>query len=275
MQLLNIACGNRYHKDWINIDFYANNSDIKKVNILSGLPFKDNSFDVAYSSHFFEHLHTQDATFVISEVYRVLKKGGILRIVVPDLEGVCKEYIKMIDLASKNMDYKQQYEWMTLELLDQMVRVESGGNMGKLYQKITNEQNKSLADYILYRVGEDLLQPKNEIPKTCNFLKKSQKINVNFIQNKVLFLYLGIIRRLIPKNLRNIIFINTSIGEKHLWMYDKISLQTLFEKAGFKDIAIHRFNTSSIPYFNNYILDIKDDGTSYKGVSSIYMEGIK
>ena len=149
MKLLNIACGSRYHTDWVNIDFYANTTDIQKVNILSGLPFENNSFDAAYSSHFFEHLHKEDAKFVIKEAYRILKKDGILRIVVPDLENICREYIKSIDLYHQNEEDKQKHSWMTIELIDQMVRWDSGGEMKKYMKRYTLKKYTSGRIYFI------------------------------------------------------------------------------------------------------------------------------
>jgi SAM-dependent methyltransferase len=51
-----------------------------------GLPFPDDSTDYIYSSHFLEHLYTEHAPHFISEIHRVLKPGGTVRICVPDLE---------------------------------------------------------------------------------------------------------------------------------------------------------------------------------------------
>ena len=56
MKRLNFACGSRIHPDWINIDFSPIDKRVKKVNLLRTLPFADKSFDIAYSSHFLEHL---------------------------------------------------------------------------------------------------------------------------------------------------------------------------------------------------------------------------
>lgn len=128
MRMLNIACGSRYHKDWINIDFYPQ-ENVLKVNVLKGLPFDNDLFDVVYSSHFLEHLTPEQADFVLSEIYRILKPGGIIRIVVPDLENICKEYLRILDLVRKDSSYDEFYEWIVIELIDQLVRVKSGGKM--------------------------------------------------------------------------------------------------------------------------------------------------
>lgn len=71
------------------------------------------------------------------------------------------------------------------------------------------------------------------------------------------------------------LFVNTSIGEKHKWMYDKHSLLKLLKEAGFKNITIQKYNDSQILDFNTYCLDYNKDGTPPKGVYSLYIEAIK
>lgn len=272
MKMLNIACGDRYHLDWVNIDFNPVSKNVKKVNILSGLPFENEYFDFVYCSHFLEHLTPEQADFVLREVYRVLKKGGILRVVVPDLENICREYLRILDQVLVNENYKDKYEWIVIELIDQLVRVNSGGMMAKVYNKVRESQNKALAEYIFHRVGEKLLDGENQ---KVSFLAKIRKITIAKIVNGLTYLYLRSIRLLIPKNLRNLVFINTSIGERHQWMYDKYSLRIKLESCGFRDIKILSYNHSQIPNFNSYLLDINEDGTPRKGVSSLYMEATK
>jgi SAM-dependent methyltransferase len=55
-------------------------------NIEYGIPFPDESVDYLYSSHLLEHLFREDAKKLLREAWRVLKKGGTIRIGVPDLE---------------------------------------------------------------------------------------------------------------------------------------------------------------------------------------------
>ena len=167
MILLNLACGNRYHKDWINIDFHSSSKFVKKVNILKGLPYKDNYFDVVYSSHFIEHLSFEQVKKVITEIKRVLKPEGIIRIVVPDLENICNEYLNILKLAKKDDSYKEKYEWIVNELLDQMVRIKSGGRMLELFNKIKKDIiiYKDLAFYIKQRTGDNLFENNNILKK--------------------------------------------------------------------------------------------------------------
>ena len=262
MKQINLACGKRYHQDWVNVDF-SPNKKVKKVNLLKRLPYLDNAYGVAYNSHFLEHLSPDQAKNFLKEIKRILKKKGILRIVVPDLENICREYIKLLNNNSK--EYKK--EWIYIELMDQMVRTYPGGNMLKIYNSVTKSKNKKLSKYILERVGVDLLSKNQQVKQ--NFL---ERITFGKIVNQILIIYFKFVRLLIPKSLRNEIFIQTSIGERHKWMYDKYSLTKLLDEVGFKNITVKKFNESKILNFNEYLLDMNSDGTPYKGVSSLYVE---
>jgi SAM-dependent methyltransferase len=61
------------------------------------LPYPDSSLLYAYTSHFLEHLPPGTAKGFLRECYRVLTIGGILRVVVPDLLGICQEYVNAAD----------------------------------------------------------------------------------------------------------------------------------------------------------------------------------
>ena len=50
------------------------------------LPYADESVDNIYCSHVIEHIENQYVDKFIMESYRVLKKGGGLRIACPDAE---------------------------------------------------------------------------------------------------------------------------------------------------------------------------------------------
>lgn len=267
--MLNIACGARYSNKWINIDFHADSSDVRKVNILSGLPFEDASLDAVYCSHFLEHLSLEQAKKLIREALRILKPKGVFRVVVPDLENICREYLSVIDTSDSSKIDEKKYEWVVTELIDQLVRVNRGGQMAKLFNTVVARNDEELAGYILKRTGDELLNDKLK--------EKKEKRIVTFdkVKNKVLYLYLSFIRLLVPSDLRDLVFVNTSIGERHQWMYDRHSMTNLLEGEGFSNVLLQQFNVSQIEFFNTYMLDIKADGTPYKGNSSLYIEAVK
>ncbi len=63
-------------------------------------------------------------------------------------------------------------------------------------------------------------------------------------------------------------------GETHQWMYDRVNLQHLLEKAGFKQIEVMDFATSSIPRWDTIGLDRDKQGSEYKP-GSLYMEAVR
>ncbi|MFC3868140.1 hypothetical protein [Helicobacter equorum] len=110
------------------------------------------------------------------------------------------------------------------------------------------------------------MSPKNlDIPFT-------RKITLDKISHKLLQFYLKILRFCIPKSLRDEVFISTSLGERHKWMYDRFSLTKLLHEVGFGNIQVCDYQTSQIKNFAFYCLDTNSDKTPYKGVSSLYME---
>ena len=156
--MLNLACGTVMNWDWNNIDFspYAKLVKFKKltkifnsVGILSkkryerlanvspdiiswdlrkGIPFNDKKFDVVYCSHFLEHIYRDSVSLIIRECQRVIKIGGLIRVVVPDLKSIIKLYTIFTSKSGieKNFDFNE-YNEILESLFGQMVREEPVG----------------------------------------------------------------------------------------------------------------------------------------------------
>ena len=60
--------------------------------IVRGLPVKDSSCDGVYCSHVLEHLALEDCRRALLNTYRMMKKGALFRMVLPDLEQCIKNY---------------------------------------------------------------------------------------------------------------------------------------------------------------------------------------
>jgi SAM-dependent methyltransferase len=67
--------------------------EIRYGNIVNGLPLTDNSVDVVFCSHILEHLALEDFYTALSHTYRILKSGGIFRIIVPNLRLDIEDYL--------------------------------------------------------------------------------------------------------------------------------------------------------------------------------------
>lgn len=161
--LLNVACSFRTHAVWNNLDFsayallahhkmfaailngcgilsadrckrvVAMDPQIIRHDLRKGIPFSEGIFDAVYNSHFIEHLGKGDALPVLKECKRVLRKGGVLRMVVPDLEIQARNYISEIQrLACGETKDLKNHQKAVHKLFDQMVLTEPGG---------TREQN--------------------------------------------------------------------------------------------------------------------------------------
>lgn len=253
LNYLNIGCGNKFHKDWINVDMASSSPDVISHNLLNGIPFDDNKFDVIYHSQVLEHFPREKTPHFIKECFRVLKPGGIMRIVVPDLENIVNEYKKILKENLKNPSELSDanYDWILLEMYDQTVRNYPGGQMAEYLKqpKIINEK------YVMDRIGH----VGSSIRK--NYLY-SQKNNIRKVLTKK-----GILKKVVKIIKKKLIYFFSESarigdfrlsGEIHMWMYDRYSLSRLLESCGFKNIKIKNFFDSDIPKWDKYDLDVKD-----------------
>lgn len=267
-KLLNLGCGANTHKDWINIDLSSKNSEVLRCNLKNGIPFINDSVDVIYHSHVLEHFSKKDAANFIKECHRVLKKGGILRISVPDLEQIARAYLNSLEdaLAEKPLA-KENYDWIVLEMLDQTTRNESGGEMAKFLQqpKLENE------DFIYSRVGNEARGIREIYLKNNGLPSKSVSFKA-YTKN----LLRQILKLLLPEKLLQETKLGRfrNSGEIHQWMYDRYSLARILQEAGFHEIQQMTESESSIPDWLTYQLDTSASGKERKP-DSLYMEAIR
>ena len=171
MKLLNIGCGYITHPEWMNLDIAPTNPIVKSFDFRRGLPASSESIDACYSSHVLEHARRKEAVFLIQDCFRVLKSGGVIRIVVPDLEMIVREYLNCLENVSQDdRTSEADYDWMVLELLDQIARDRQGGNMAEYLNqsKLCNE------DFVISRMGFEL----------SNCRAASQKIVLEKLKSK-------------------------------------------------------------------------------------------
>lgn len=90
-----------------------------------GLPYDADSVDVVYHSHMLEHLDRDVAKNLMNEARRVLRPGGVHRIVVPDLERTCQEYVSHLTLCEGDSAAIDGHDEYVAALLEQSVRKES------------------------------------------------------------------------------------------------------------------------------------------------------
>lgn len=89
---LHLGCGPKYLPGFVNIDANPRVRTDLWLDVRCGLPFPDASVDSIYSTHMLEHLYPDELEELLSECVRVLKPGGGLRIVVPNLASAVEAY---------------------------------------------------------------------------------------------------------------------------------------------------------------------------------------
>ena len=98
---LHIGCGKRYLEGYIHIDIDKYNHIDYCTEVDNLGMFEDSSVDLIYASHVIEYFDLDEVNKVFLEWKRVLVKGGILRIAVPNFESLTSIYnqTKNLDLA--------------------------------------------------------------------------------------------------------------------------------------------------------------------------------
>lgn len=272
MRKLNFGCGSRFVAGWDNIDFYSDGPEVRRVNLLNGFPYESNCFDFVYSSHVLEHFTADQGKALVEECYRVLKPGGMVRVVVPDLELSVNEYRRVLDMADDAPLKEQMYRWIVVELLDQMVRNKKHGVMGDVLGNIDSEPWSGISDYIQQRAGGVCALRSANRPR--RLLEKIQAVSAQKVASRMIYVWLAAVRQLVPGALRPLVFANTSVGERHQWMYDCYGMGLLLSSVGFTDVRRVSYDSTSSAGFDWGELDISADGKPYKALS-LYMEGKK
>jgi len=264
---INLACGGKLCREpeWINGDHSPSAKDVMKINLLRPFPFPDNTFDVVYHSQFIEHLPHEKALTFMGECHRILKPNGVLRVVTPDLHNQAVEYLRNLQavLDSPNdLDARLRYDWIRLEMLDQLTRHTSGGDM----VTFLSLSGRNIRDYLWQRMGRS---GENMIPDAESANKKmSAKDVLRNIRNYVI----AASNKIIPEPLRVGRF--RLSGESHLCMYDEYLLSTLLAQSGFENIAKVSAKESRIPNWNLTQLDCDNQGHP-DGQVSLFMEAVK
>lgn len=92
-KMLEIGSGSKPKKGYLHFDVRSNvKADV--VGDARQLPFSDGEFESVYSRLFLEHLPRADAKEALSEMLRVLKRGGTVEITVPNIAYFCRLFVE-------------------------------------------------------------------------------------------------------------------------------------------------------------------------------------
>ena len=275
MRLLNIGCGTRHHPAWTNLDCVPAGPGVIVHDLRKGICFPEEHFDVVYHSHVLEHLRPAEATALLRECHRVLRPGGILRVVVPDLEAIVRLYLEALDRADRGeAEWAERYDWAMLELYDQAVRETAGGEIRQWLLRPTVRAG----EFVCSRMGAegaDIRAARAPVPPVA--LPRPSRLQRRL---RLLFhprMWREALRwRLLGRDEYELLRLGRfrRSGEVHHWMYDRYALRRLLGSGGFVDVRQTTAQASRIPDWAAYALDSEPGGAPYKP-GSLYMEALR
>jgi len=248
----NIGAGKFYHPYWTNIDFYSvwykknNKTSLSGVHhdlmSLKELPIDSDSAELVYSSHTVEHITNAAAQKMFDESYRILKKGGILRVTTPNINleyRAFKENDRNYYYWIENYSKKSEMERINITKpmnqasIEQIFLYHFAGNVSTLH-----------GDGAKKRISDD------ELRKL--FLEKSFEDALNYCTSKC--------------DLK----VQSKYPGNHINWWNPEKMTRMFEESGFENIFISGYGQSFSPVMRNVSFF---DSTHPK--ISLYMEAIK
>ena len=108
---------------------------IDYVGDAGNLPFlTDGCISEIYACHVLEHFNRNEIENVLTEWNRVLRKGGQLRLAVPDFEAIVEEYAKsknmniILGLLYGGQNYEYNFHYQTYDFIRMRELLESAGS---------------------------------------------------------------------------------------------------------------------------------------------------
>jgi ubiquinone/menaquinone biosynthesis C-methylase UbiE len=274
---INLACGREYvdSPDWINFDFAATSPAVTQVNLLQPLPVPSSSARLVYSSHFLEHVPLGDVDAFLQECLRVLQPAGVLRLVLPDLEEMARTYLRLRETGDH-----ERADFLVLEMIDQCVRREPGGELGRFYHHLVSAPEAQAADMLAFvreRTGEDLTHAKKlqSLPRRANPQPALVSRSVRALRARLRQVWVRLLLAGVPAAFRAQNVSLAAVGERHQWLWDFHQLCRTLQSAGFVEVQRRSADHSALADFPCHLLDLDPEGLPRKGAGSMYVEATK
>lgn len=130
LRRVNVGCGRDIREEYINID----GRKIEGVDVVAdvrALPFEKGALDEIFASHVLEHFTERDGKQVLKYWYDLIKKGGILRIIVPNIDIMAKRYaagditwdaLRSVVLGGQDYSSDHHFNQFSADSLEHLVR---------------------------------------------------------------------------------------------------------------------------------------------------------
>ncbi|MBF9059793.1 methyltransferase domain-containing protein [Rhodobacterales bacterium HKCCSP123] len=274
---INLGCGGRYRRDWINMDFVPRPPHVMGHDLSKPLPFAEGTADMIYASHVLEHFNRYDGLRLLKECHRVLAPTAVIRIIVPDLEAIARNYLRCLEArrADNRID-PADHLWSVLTMIDQLSRNQSGGEMIEFLR----ERQAEMLENVFRLEGPEIatlharLTHPGDVPPVADRPRLASRRSI--VRALVLRAKLLMLRFILGPEGEEVARIGKFrlSGEVHYWMYDSVSLGSALEDAGFTDVVVREAHESYLPGWADEHLDTEPGGHVYKPLS-LFMEARK
>lgn len=102
---LHIGCGPHLLDGWLNADYEPKARSVLCLDATQRFPLPSDSFDTVFSEHMIEHVPHAGGAAMLSEVFRVLRPGGRVRITTPDFAFLVRLYAASAEPSSLQRAY--------------------------------------------------------------------------------------------------------------------------------------------------------------------------
>lgn len=172
---LHLGCGSHRPGGWVNVDgswnarlvkipflrkilgfFHLVPEELLRIqwdphvficDVRKPLPFTEGSAEIIYASHLLDCLHLFETKRLLKECFRVLRPGGVLRVVVEDIRPILQEYLDGHPRAhlSEELARLRPADRLMARLLCESPEAPRGGFLYKLYRRVTDFQTRKWA----------------------------------------------------------------------------------------------------------------------------------
>ena len=227
----NIGAGAFRHPAWTNVNHDSDSYYLDRNNIdinfdlmsLKQMPIKSDSAFIVYTSHTIEHITNESAQNTFNETYRILKKGGIFRVTMPNVDLAYRAF-KENDIYFYNL----QTKYHSKRAMQRM--------------KLLKSQNKPfIGEFFLLRIAGNV-SPLHEHGAKKRFTDKELKeifSNMKY-EDALDFIISHCSIKIQKENPGNHI---------NWWNFNK--LKKMLEKAGFTKIYLSGYGQSFSPVLRN------------------------
>ena len=231
---LNFGSGKWSAPDWIGYDFLMGH----EIDPYTDLVYANESIQYAYSSHFIEHVCNDTVMKMFTEVHRVLKVGGVLRILVPNFDLLLDKYKfeKKYNIGFRNSFFYTHLGFHPESVKPNWKRYNVDMSLENiLLHFICNLNYKNYGGPPLNVDSKEVYQKCHELSNT-EFYDWCQNLAVGF----------------------------SPIRKEHInwWTPEKIT--DFFHQAGFSNVVETKFGQSQIPEVSStYYFDFWNNGSNY------------